>query len=653
MYIYMRKLSCKRIASFTGACIYMFSGSIMQNMHNLPILQVITWIPLVFALTETYFVRTEMKRGSMRITTLIYADPKRKFIILTALVFILQIFAGHIQFFYYTVLFFVPYVILRFPHSLWSKIKFTFATLSLAAILGVVQLLPFLEFVRQSTRPEHDLSFALSGSPTIPAVAHLILAQFFGRLKDGTTWGVPITLTGYVGILPFLLTFILFVKKSNRLHKVLLFLLLLAFFLSLGKYSPLYHLAFWALPFFSRFRTPTSILSIYTFFFVALAGCGLDQILASKKRIHWPTVATYLTLPIFAVAVLFRFFGFPLFVSFLHIGQAFHPFSRLIEYPLPQLQTIYLLWTQNFTVVLGIFFFFFLLLTLRKKFSSLVFALLLALVPISDVIFFGNNMKLTSDPSIVNQQTPLSGYLEKNLHGQRILTINDPPFKAPFADASYFDHEAIKSFYSLKVNLNEAFGIPSMDGYASIVSSHYINYLGKKNDFSPTEIVLPDLGGNRIDELGVKYIIAGDIYDGKFENIEKYKPVTTYDVPVLGKRYRIYENISVKPRAFVLDPREQLMGETKVDDVNVNEVKVAYQIPKDGLLVLMDTFYPGWIAYKDGKEVAIVSYKGNFRSVAVPAGHGEVVFRFEPASVKLGAIISGLGLVILLFLFLR
>ncbi|MEO8169197.1 MAG: YfhO family protein, partial [bacterium] len=55
------------------------------------------------------------------------------------------------------------------------------------------------------------------------------------------------------------------------------------------------------------------------------------------------------------------------------------------------------------------------------------------------------------------------------------------------------------------------------------------------------------------------------------------------------------------------------------------------------LLVLSEIYYPaGWEAYIDGAETEI--YKTNYilRSVIVPAGSHEVVFKFEPKLYALG-----------------
>ena len=78
---------------------------------------------------------------------------------------------------------------------------------------------------------------------------------------------------------------------------------------------------------------------------------------------------------------------------------------------------------------------------------------------------------------------------------------------------------------------------------------------------------------------------------------------------------------------------------------------------EDGILVLADSFYPGWDAYVDGKKAKIFKANHFFRAVPIPKGEHRIEFRYQPQSFKLGLIISLISLTCLvlvsLFLFLR
>ena len=68
---------------------------------------------------------------------------------------------------------------------------------------------------------------------------------------------------------------------------------------------------------------------------------------------------------------------------------------------------------------------------------------------------------------------------------------------------------------------------------------------------------------------------------------------------------------------------------------------------EDGYLVLMDSFYPGWIAEVDGKQEPIERADYLFRGVFLTRGHHTVVFRYAPRSFEIGKLVSGASVVLL------
>jgi uncharacterized membrane protein YfhO len=72
-------------------------------------------------------------------------------------------------------------------------------------------------------------------------------------------------------------------------------------------------------------------------------------------------------------------------------------------------------------------------------------------------------------------------------------------------------------------------------------------------------------------------------------------------------------------------------------------VVVALPSGARGRLVLADAYYPGWSATADGRAVPIAPYAGMLRAVDVPPGAHQVVFDFQPASVRIGLALSGLS----------
>jgi hypothetical protein len=74
------------------------------------------------------------------------------------------------------------------------------------------------------------------------------------------------------------------------------------------------------------------------------------------------------------------------------------------------------------------------------------------------------------------------------------------------------------------------------------------------------------------------------------------------------------------------------------DDPHVVEIDATLAAP--GLVVLADTFYPGWTATVDGAPARILATNHLFRGVAAPAGRHRVRFAYRPRSLALGAALS-------------
>ncbi len=144
---------------------------------------------------------------------------------------------------------------------------------------------------------------------------------------------------------------------------------------------------------------------------------------------------------------------------------------------------------------------------------------------------------------------------------------------------------------------------------------------------------------------------------------------------------RIYENTDALPRAYLVHhaevvadrhaamerlrrpgfdfrtsvlleeaPATPLPGEpvpfepAEVLEYRSNRVCLQATTEAPALLVLTDTFYPGWKASVDGRPTKIYAANAAFRAVEVPAGVHRIEFSYEPWAFRLGAGISLLAL---------
>ena len=82
-----------------------------------------------------------------------------------------------------------------------------------------------------------------------------------------------------------------------------------------------------------------------------------------------------------------------------------------------------------------------------------------------------------------------------------------------------------------------------------------------------------------------------------------------------------------------------------VERYSANTVSLRVETPCAGLVVLPDTYFPGWTATVDGREQSIYPTDAAFRGVTVPAGVSRVEFRYEPRTFSWGLVIALAGLV--------
>jgi uncharacterized membrane protein YfhO len=74
-----------------------------------------------------------------------------------------------------------------------------------------------------------------------------------------------------------------------------------------------------------------------------------------------------------------------------------------------------------------------------------------------------------------------------------------------------------------------------------------------------------------------------------------------------------------------------------------DEVGVKASLPRPGFLLLLDTYFPGWMATVNGQPTKIYRADYNFRAVPLPAGTSTVHFFYRPTSLRLGLALSAAG----------
>ncbi|HQE82300.1 MAG TPA: YfhO family protein [Candidatus Hydrogenedentes bacterium] len=91
---------------------------------------------------------------------------------------------------------------------------------------------------------------------------------------------------------------------------------------------------------------------------------------------------------------------------------------------------------------------------------------------------------------------------------------------------------------------------------------------------------------------------------------------------------------------FGLDTRPAAPGTAIIEQWTPAKVAVRVDAPARSVLVLTDAYYPGWRAYSDGGETPVFPVYHNFRGVLVDPGVSRIEFRFQPASLRMGLWVS-------------
>ncbi len=304
-----------------------------------------------------------------------------------------------------------------------------------------------------------------------------------------------------------------------------------------------------------------------------------------------------------------------------------------------------------------------------------VWQALAVFVLIFDLLLFGMGFSPAVDPALLDYTPPVVDFLRQDTDLWRFST---------------FDPHGTKVF---DANVGMFYGFQDVRGYDSLFSAQYARYMGwiepqgelLYNRIAPFKS-FASLDSPLTDLLNVRYILT-----------EEEIPLPKYQLVYDDGAVRVYENLGVMPRAFTLpqaatlvvsdveeigalvqryDPRSYVIIEADfgfaptsllnlspyvpqtVTEYSALEVSVDALSQDASWLILADAYDVGWKAFvrplgadSDAEvEVPIARVAGHFRGVQLEPGAWTVRFRYSPNSVKIGAFLSFLSGMTLLFL---
>ena len=171
-----------------------------------------------------------------------------------------------------------------------------------------------------------------------------------------------------------------------------------------------------------------------------------------------------------------------------------------------------------------------------------------------------------------------------------------------------------------------------------------------KDDFHATNTFL-----DWLEAFSVRWVILPfQVSSDRMQRMGSAPPGEVYRLPGALPRARVVACARFVPSmndllrlisAGQIDPRREVVLQDVVD--RSTEVVIEATAPCGGLLLLADTFYPGWEAAVDGHPTRILRANIAHRAVVLSPGTHRVTFRFHSRSVTRGLLLSGLGLFLL------
>jgi hypothetical protein len=678
-YVMARSLRIGRVGAFITAVTFAFSGYLVAQLTNLPIVTNSVWLPLIFFL----FVKTlETMRP-------IYA-------VLCGGAIAVQILAGHPQVVFYSLFTLGAYGLFRLIR-LWRDgevavrekrrrmtLLVTFLVIAVMSglALAAVQIVPTWELKGLTVRAT-GLSYAMM---TLFSLAPYNLLTFlFPNILGNPVIGymgegVFEEFHAYAGIVPLLLIPWSWAKKPRDSH-VAFFAILAggSLLLTLGYYTPLYDLLV-HVPGFNFFRVPARWLFIVTFSLAVLAGYGFDALIAGRERedghftTFWKTLC-WVNVGFSLLLLALLGFGQQTVQQVNELGSGLlseHALARTVillqglsRVPLIQVSddlstTLSSLNPVVLFVLLSNACFLLICLWNKRKIRDTLFqVMMVSLVVIDLLLAGGTTVNPVREGSYYEGPAGSTTFLRQNAGLHRIFPIVHQDDLSNLMEAIPAAHE----LYSVGGHVSQL----ALERYET-----FIDALGE----SPA---LRNLAG-------VKYLLVEK--DSEYAGY-----VRVYD----GRGLKIHENESVLPRAFIVHDAEVIVSEQAVmermlrDDFDPRRMVILEEEPlrrpdqglqpvepdlhgaeitlyaphtvvieadvnAAGFLVLSDTYYPGWKVYVDGREDRIYQADYLFRAVSLEEGKHVVEFRYNPLSFRIGlaislvtaAILCGLAVAVLL-----
>jgi len=632
IYLLMRDWNLDTPSALISSITYTFSGYMLSCVDLTNTLISATWLPLIFFL----YSRAIKRRGFL-------------FTIFTGISLGVQLLGGDPVVFYITLMALFLFACLHF--SFQAFFRYLLAVI-VSIGLTLFQTLPFFELTLLSRRAKgigicEATTWSLSPyellnliCPFFTNANNLLQQHFFENLS--------------LGILPifFSLIAIFFVSFKNK--KLIIFwagLLLLFITLSLGKNFGVYKFFYEHLPFFTMIRYPVKFFCIVNFAISILAGFGFKYLLDNPRQKMYFLLTAF---SLITICIFFLIYNYEESFFFRVVYKSPHNYIYN-----PSISILFLIGIS------------FLIAVYNKKIKMPTFSFATTTLVFLNLIIFGTDINplinqnlYTNIPKTVEfiqMEDNFSRFLLSSTTEERYRSIISKPLGQLFREFQ----SVLAPNTSLYYLLFDAYG------YEAIPIRDYDRFIY----YVKNESLLKTL--KLISMINVKYIISEEpiLEKGlklKLKIRDGDRIIRIYQNPnVLSRAYLVSKVIVVKERKKVFkalcsdyfEPGKEIILEEDVFHTKYHIPNTKYQIktidyqpnriilyafsPRDCILFLSETYYPGWKAYVDGQETKIYRANYIFRAIKFPAGNHKVEFIYFPITFKAGLLGSLLSLILL------
>lgn len=414
-------------------------------------------------------------------------------------------------------------------------------------------------------------------------------------------------------------------------------------------------------PFYNKFRAPSSILVVVELLFPLIAILGVHQFFYNEKltQEYKQKVLIGVAATLLSISLIFILLGESIFDFYQPNEREMLPdflLSLLKEERFRMLRTDAL---KAFVYVaiaaLSLF------LALRKKISQNIVLLILGVVSLFDL--WSVNKRYLNDSNFVDKtfaenpfQTENNDYLMSkagdNQYIQGLLyQVNVNKTLQTLAEKDKSHYRIFNNVLGTFSETNTSYFKPSIGGYSAVKLRRYddlINeYFAKQDSMKMPKI---------LNMLNAKYFVVGDTQQPKaFPNPEangnawfvselKFARTANEEIKSIGeidnkrvavihqedKRYFEGKTLAKDSTAFI-----------QLTDYKEDEISLKTQSKTPQLAVISEIYYPyGWKMLVDGKEVPYIKANYLLRAVHIPAGNHTIKMIFEPEVIQKGKTIS-------------